>query len=434
MMFMSQSNKSTLVVVALFLAACLFVTPLLASAEDSAADWPMYQHDLAHTGYSETSASTTLPKQLWNLTLEAEASYSPALPTIAEGFVYVGYSDALSCLDAKTGTTAWRITTGNFAETAPAVSQGHVYACTVEGNLYCLEAATGSEVWNVAVSPQGAEISPVVSGEFVFIETALGDVQCLAASSGDVVWNFSTGASASGACPAINGNHLYVGNSEGEVFCLTVSGGDQVWNTSVADSVSTPAVADGCVYFGCKDGNAYCLNASDGAKLWNYTTEYNAGGPAHGYFWGNRVTAAAVAQSRVYVGSSNFQIYCLDSVSGDKLWNFTTATSIYAAPTVAGDCVLAGSYDGNLYCLNATDGVQLWSYPAGIYSPVNAAGSVGSASIVDGTIYVVGNGVLCALGNLSGGADSSWLLLAVGAVVVVAAILGLAVYFIKRKR
>jgi outer membrane protein assembly factor BamB len=433
MTFLSQNNKSALAVALLFLALCLSMTPFVASTEASSDNWSMYQHDPAHTGYTETSVATTLPKQLWNLTLEADASGSPSLPTIVDGFVYVGSSDALSCLDAKTGTTAWRVTVGNFAQAVPAISQGRVYASTIEGYLYCLDSATGNELWSVSISGQSTEMSPVVAGGFVFVETALGDVYCLDTSNGAIVWTFSTGASASWSCPAVDGIYLYVGNDEGDLFCLTASGGEPVWNASLADNISTLAVAGGRLFFGCRDGNAYCLNATDGTKLWNYTTEYNSGGPAHGYFWGNRVTAAAIAQNHIYVGSSNFQIYCLDASSGTELWNFTTAASVYAAPTIADNCVLAGSYDGNLYCLNATDGTQFWSYPAGVYSPVNAGGSAGPASIVDGTIYVVGNGVLYALGTLSESAEPVLLWLAVGLVVVLFAVLGLAVYLTKQK-
>ena len=35
---------------------------------------------------------------------------------------------------------------------------------------------------------------------------------------------------------------------------------------------SSPAVADGRVYVGSDDGRVYCLDASTGAQVWNYTT------------------------------------------------------------------------------------------------------------------------------------------------------------------
>ena len=35
---------------------------------------------------------------------------------------------------------------------------------------------------------------------------------------------------------------------------------------------SSPAVADGKVYVGSYDSKVYCLNAATGAHIWNYTT------------------------------------------------------------------------------------------------------------------------------------------------------------------
>jgi len=199
--------------------------------------------------------------------------------------------------------------------------------------------------------------------------------------------------------------------------------------------VVSPAVAGGYVYVGSADGNAYCLRASDGARIWNYTTEYNSNGPSHGYHWGNGVSDPAVAYGKVYVGSSDFLVYCLDASSGNQIWNYTTEAGVYSSPAVAGGCVLAGSYDGNVYCLNATSGSEIWSYPAGVFSPVNAAGSAGSPAVAGGVIYVVGNGVIYALATPSTSPSFPLIEIALAAVVaVVVAVTVVYAAFAKRKR
>jgi outer membrane protein assembly factor BamB len=221
-----------------------------------------------------------------------------------------------------------------------------------------------------------------------------------------------------------------VGNEGGGVFCLGASNGSVVWNVTVGGAVGSPAFSNGYVYLGSTDGNVYCLNASNGAKVWNYTTEYNSNGPSHGYHWGNAVTDPAVAYGYVYVGSSDFDVYCLDASNGTQIWNYTTAAEVYAPPAVAGGCVLVGSYDGNVYCLNASSGFEIWSYPAGVFSPVNAAGSAGSPAVAGGVIYVVGNGVVYALAAPS--TSPSFPLIVIALVVVAVAVVY--VTFAKRKR
>jgi outer membrane protein assembly factor BamB len=217
----------------------------------------------------------------------------------------------------------------------------------------------------------------------------------------------------------------------------TPTSAPQLWKCTIDTEPVTipgsPAIVDGRVYLGSADGNVYCLLASDGSKVWNYTTEYNSNGPAHGYSWGNAVSDPAVAGGYVYVGSSDFKIYCLKATSGSYVWNYTTNAEVYSAPAVADGLVFVGSYDGNAYCLNATDGVEVWNYQVGTFSPVNAAGSAGSSSIADGVVYVVGNGVLYALGTSSTAtALPSYLnAIIIVAVFVVAAVV--AVVLLKRK-
>jgi len=143
-----------------------------------------------------------------------------------------------------------------------------------------------------------------------------------------------------------------------------------LWNSTTDNVVeSSPAVADGRVYVGSDDSNVYCLDASTGAKLWNYTT----GSPVYS-------SSPAIAGGKVYVGSLDHNVYCLDASTGTKLWNYTTGDQVYSSPAVADGKVYVGSWDGNFYCLNASSGAKLWSY---------ATGSVESSSAVaEGKVYV----------------------------------------------
>jgi outer membrane protein assembly factor BamB len=403
-------------------------------AASSADDWPMYHHDVTHTGYSNGTVSTTLPAQLWNYTLELDPSSNPHPPAVTDGFVYLTSIHNLSCFDASTGANIWNFPIVSYAYSAPAVVNGRVYVDSANGGVYSLDSSRGLQVWNYSTG-DSFDSSPTVINDLVYVESTYGDIYCLNAASGDRVWNFSTGSTASGSSPAVSGGYVYVGNKGGGVFCLDASNGSVIWNVTVGGAVGSPTFSNGCVYLGSTDGNAYCLNASDGAKVWNYTTEYNSNGPSHNYHWGNTVSDPAVAYGKVYVGSSDFLVYCLDASSGNQIWNYTTEAEVYSSPAVAGGCVLAGSYDGNVYCLNATNGSELWSFPAGVFSPVDAAGSAGSPAIAGGVIYVFGNGIIYALAAPS--TSPSFPLIVIAFVVVVAVVVVVTVVYVtfaKRKR
>ena len=62
-----------------------------------------------------------------------------------------------------------------------------------------------------------------------------------------------------------------------------------------------PAVADGKVYIGSTDHKVYCLDAESGALIWNY----NIGNPEYGVN-----SSPAVADGKVYVGSHDHNVYC----------------------------------------------------------------------------------------------------------------------------
>jgi hypothetical protein len=118
------------------------------------------------------------------------------------------------------------------------------------------------------------------------------------------------------------------------------------WVRTVSDSTdfttghfvySSPAVADGRVFIGSYDANVYCLDALTGTPLWNFTTgDWVASSPA-------------VADGLLFVGSFDHTFYCLNTSDGRHIWNYTTGDMISASPAVANSIVYVGSLDGVVY-------------------------------------------------------------------------------------
>ena len=74
----------------------------------------------------------------------------------------------------------------------------------------------------------------------------------------------------------------------------------------------------------------------------------------------------AVAEGRVFFGSSvTDEITAIDAASGKIVWSFFTEGPVRFAPTVYNGRVYAGSDDGYVYCLNAGDGTLVWKYRPG---------------------------------------------------------------------
>src|SRR5207237_1408544 len=76
-------------------------------------------------------------------------------------------------------------------------------------------------------------------------------------------------------------------------------------------------------------------------------------------------SSAAIAHARVFVGSSDENVYALDFGSGKKLWSFKTGGPVESSPLVLEQKVFVGSSDGALYALQASDGRVVWKYETG---------------------------------------------------------------------
>ena len=148
------------------------------------------------------------------------------------------------------------------------------------------------------------------------------------------------------------------------------SEGVLLWSYTTGGGVySSPAVVDGKVYVGSYDNKVYCLDASTGAHVWNYTT-------------GSYVDSSpAVADGKVYIGSWDNKVYCLNASTGAHVWNYTTGGVVYSSPAVADGKVYIGSQDDKLYCLDASTGAHVWNYTTGnvVYS---------SPAVVDDKVYI----------------------------------------------
>lgn len=131
---------------------------------------------------------------------------------------------------------------------------------------------------------------------------------------------------------------------------------------------SSPTVADSTLYVGSNDDQVYSLTSTTGHVRWTYTT-------------GGIVTSRpAVAGGSVYVGSNDHKVYALDAATGHLHWIQPTGGPVTSDLAVAGNTVYVGSNDHKLYALNATTGRVLWTYTTGDY--------VSSPTVAGDTVYV----------------------------------------------
>lgn len=75
--------------------------------------------------------------------------------------------------------------------------------------------------------------------------------------------------------------------------------------------------------------------------------------------------SAALEGDKLFFGSADGYLYCLDINDGSQTWKFKTGGPVYASPAVVNGEVFFGSHDGNFYALNAKDGGLKWKFITG---------------------------------------------------------------------
>jgi outer membrane protein assembly factor BamB len=337
----------TLVLLLILLSAVYVESTTLAiqsTSSPSNDDWPMFQHNPAHTGYFTGTLAANLTVA-WTFRPNASHGFFGHVPAVANGSLYITDENYLYCINALNGNLRWKqnLTVQeplSKDEFSTAIYNGFVYTDNAAYN-----ASTGKLLFNYAVSGSG---SPTVVDGVVFMGVKTGGLMALNATSGAILWEKS--GETMFFSPAVKEGIVYY--SYGFVFwqhgdsCYAVNAatGNQIWNvTGVGGPYAHVMVAEGNVYLNGYGGVFYCLNASTGAIVWSY--------PA---YVGQQLISPAVADGRVYAGQ-----YVLNASTGTPLWNSSILTG--SSPAITNGVVFV-SYNRGLYALNASTGDEIWSY------------------------------------------------------------------------
>jgi outer membrane protein assembly factor BamB len=157
----------------------------------SGSDWPIFLGPTQNSVSTEKGILTAWPKDGLKVLWETEMGMGFAPPVIGKGRLYhfdrFGDQMRLTCRTAETGKLQWkfeyptdyvdlyRYSPGPRA--CPTLDDDRVYIIGPEGMLYCLNALTGKEIWNVNTTKDyhvhqnffGVGSVPVVEGELLIV-------------------------------------------------------------------------------------------------------------------------------------------------------------------------------------------------------------------------------------------------------------------------
>ncbi len=339
------------------------------------------------------------------------------------GMVYVGTDDGrIICNWLDNGTLVWEVqaeTGPKGIHSSPAVHDGKVIIGVyggrwndtsgyTRGDLICLDAYDGSEIWSSYRSPGTANINAVGASciidagrnrAYVGIEYGsginLGAFAAIDLDSGREIYRYQTGdfIHSTPAADLERGIGV-IGSNDDSVYAVDLENGSLLWSYKTGlDVKCSPAidVERGIAVVGSFDGAVYAFDIETGARKWKHQTmEPIYSSPA---IWGD--------EGLVYIGSYDMLLYALDINSGRIVWTFPALNPILSSPSVSSNGILvAGCHGGEVWGIDARTGVELWCYNT--RGKITASPAIHDEKVLissnDGKLYVLeqgdGDGVL----------------------------------------
>jgi len=304
--------------------------------------------------------------------------------SVSDGMVFAGTMDGmLHALQMMTGTTVWNLSVGSAISSTPAIANGIVVFGSQEpGRIYAVDEYTGTIRWKYDI-PDGSPVlsSPTIKDRKVFIGSSDGRLRVFSLFEGSLIWDSYVGGNITSS-PAISGGTVFITGNDVRAFDELA--GTQKWRFDTSWPVfSSPAVDDGFVYIGSgNDDTVFAMDVTTGVPKWSYR--------AGGWF-----SSPCIDKDKnlVIAGCRDGRVYCFDKETGYLKWSFITEGGNHlCAPIVsANGLVYAGSIDrsidvvdrslsNNLFCLDEDTGERIWNY-------TTAGGIASSPTIIDEHIF-----------------------------------------------
>jgi len=346
----------------------------------------MYRGNLQNTGVYDTRAARYFGEQP-NWTFQAQSPITCS-PVVADGLVFFGTEDGnLFALDARTGTERWRFFLRGPVSNPPEIFGGTVYCVLPFFGLTTINARSGVEI------PLRGEIadlvspSPLAVREGAIYVSAESGHHAIDVSTGEIIRSFD-----------IEGFGFW----RPVVGSATVSFGGPPWVEVVGleNGESRNRLESGNSWF----VNEICLHndslyffvwqgyhlTEDNETLPRFLMALTTGGGFDRHYMElpqDSRTAPAADAGIIYFGGVSGRFYAIDIQAVAMKWEFAAGASIQSSPSIAEDLIYFGCDDGALYVVNKETGalVQRLRTESGL--PIRT-----SPALCDGVVYFADTG------------------------------------------
>jgi outer membrane protein assembly factor BamB len=305
-------------------------------------------------------------KKVWHADLQKNsssdsffASSKSALlaggPTIGMNKVFIGSENGeVYSLDADSGSLVWQAQVKGEVISAPAVDNGTLVVNSASGILKAFDATEGTEQWKIeqdvpALTLRGVS-SPALAGGGAVIGSSDGTLTVFILESGQQGWTVEVGE-ASGSTelervididskPLIYGDKVYAISAKGNLVALDLRSGRMLWKRQYS-SFRQLSMSGNNLFLTDVKGHVYAIDRANGLERWSQLALTN-----------RSVTGPAILADHVVVGDYEGYLHWLDKESGEIVARYQLDSSgIFSTPTVAKEILYVQSRDGDLQAI-----------------------------------------------------------------------------------
>ncbi|HYV36099.1 MAG TPA: PQQ-binding-like beta-propeller repeat protein [Gemmataceae bacterium] len=309
-----------------------------------------------------------------------------SMPAISKGHVYMAYPDCkgnrghvFACFDVKTGKEQWTKPIAGEIITAPVIQGDKIYLTTVDGTMYCFNEKDGIVAWS---EKKNATSSPAVfDGKLYFSQRTEETVKDKAGkevkqqmenlAGRDVDTNGKIKAYDATKRPADyldmakrQDGMVEKGNKAKDAGVGFATAPAAAGLPKAAANLGQATVAGVWSYQGSRPfiykGNLIstmgdtvkCIDPKTEKILWKQELHPPKKGET---LVDCAVTPPAIANGKLFVGTSKGEVICLSAETGKELWRATVGAPITFQPAVANGRVYVASSNGMLFCIETGD-------------------------------------------------------------------------------
>lgn len=177
-------------------------------------------------------------------------------------------------------------------------------------------------------------------------------------NTGDQAWTYITEDPIT-AAPEIGGVNAYVGSEDGFVYQFNIGAGYEPtknWKPHATGGkiVAQPLYFAGRIFVGSWDYKVYCLEEYQGFQRWSYI----AGAPVTKRIFPFRDWVFAISEQELAQGPEKWKVSCLRAADGKEVWHQDGYQEVAAVDAL--QCYAVGA-KGKLVALRLEDGKTQWT-------------------------------------------------------------------------